>query len=136
MNISNFNELAIRCKGNNVRKFIASFAEIVCEAAEEGDITAQIILRMANNELQRSLLAVKFNVLKSSLPVSTVGSVFKCPYLLKEFKKSIEENEKFFELKPAEFSPEIGAAIMAAKKILKQEEIDNLINRLKKEQIK
>jgi N-acetylglucosamine kinase-like BadF-type ATPase len=132
MNITNFNELAIRCKGNNARKFIASFAEIVCEAAEEGDIAAQIILQMANNELQRSLLAVKFHVLKSILPVSTVGSVFKCPYLLKEFKKSIKENEQFFELKPAEFSPEIGAAIMAAKKILQPEKIEQLINKLKK----
>jgi len=132
MNISNFNELALRCKGSNVRKFIASFSEIVCEAAEEGDLAAQIILRLAESEMQRSLLAVKFNILKSPLPVSTVGSVFKCPYLVKKFKESIEENKNYFTLKPAEFTPEIGATIMAAKKVLEPEEIDQLLERLKK----
>lgn len=122
-NVSDLREVLVHCKGANVRKYIASFSKIVCEAEKESVGPAKKILDQAVDELVKSVKALP-NVMSIEfyIPLSPVGGVFNCNYVIKEFKRRMSNFSKV-NLLEKEFEPHIGAAIMAAKKRLNKEEL-------------
>lgn len=121
--VSDLREILVKCKGANVRTYIASFSRIACQAAQIGVQEACEILDMAVNELLKSVRAI-IKMIKSNEPIflSTVGGLFNCDYIREKFRSSINDISSI-ELVEGRFAPHIGAVIMAAKRILNDHEM-------------
>ncbi len=121
--VSDLTEILGRCKGSNVRKYIANFSKVACKAAEEDVEVGKEILDTAIHELVESVKALR-KVLKftNSMPLSTAGGVFKCRYISEKFKEAVENLQDIM-LFERDFEPHQGAVIMAAKKLLNDQEM-------------
>ncbi len=128
--VSDLKKILLNCKGSNVRRYIASFSKVVCEAEKSNIYPAREILNEAIKELLKSVKALK-NIMKveKSIPLSVVGGVFNCDYMKKEFEKRLDGVE-WIKVSEKEFSPHVGAALMAAKRILNKNEMEELYQRL------
>jgi len=99
---------------------IASFARHVAEAAEDGDPTAQEILRRAGHDLGANVMAIveKLDMRDDEFPISTVGSVFKSkPWVTEPFARAVRDAAPRATLRPPAHPPEIGAALLGFKRI-------------------
>jgi len=120
-----------KCKGSNTRSYIASFGRFVDTAANKNDALAKQILIDAAKELFISLRAVTKNISSRSIRISTVGSVFKSKILSDEIRRLIDTEERFI-FKDSEFSPEVGAVIMAYRKCNAEKSIYTFVDNLEK----
>ena len=131
-NVEELREILIHCKGSNVRKYIASFSKVACEAAKRNVKPAQKILDEAVHELVKSVKALgKIFGMGGSIPFSTVGGVFKCEYLFEKFKREISAL-KNITLVEKEFEPHMGAVIMAARELLSEEKMQKFYQGLRR----
>src|SRR5262245_44819833 len=101
------------------RQAFAQFARLVHEAAQAGDAAAGAIFARGAKELvdcvaaTRRSLAVPDDV---PLPVSYSGGVFNgSPLLVDAFRDALVQADHAYELRTPVFSPEIGAALYAAR---------------------
>jgi len=116
-NVSDLREILIRCKGANVRTYIASFSKIACKAAEDGVDEAIEVLSISIQELTRSVKALVNKLDFDPVPVAYSGGLFNCGYFKDEFISAIQSIPRVKVVKP-EFLPYVGALIMASKSIL------------------
>lgn len=132
-NVSDLREIILRCKGTNVRSYIANFSYLACASAREGDKLAQKILDKAVEELVQSTKTMG-SLLKDEKPllVAKAGGVFECEYIKREFESQVSALEY---LKPVKetFLPHVGAVIMAAKEIMNPDEIKLFCDKLKEQ---
>jgi glucosamine kinase len=99
---------------------IAAFSVRVAQAADEGDSAAQRILREAGEHLAENAIAIirRLKMSADTFPVSTVGSVFKsAEWVVKPFQEAIRPYAPHAEFVPPRHPPEIGAAIMARRRL-------------------
>ncbi len=103
---------------NGSRDHIASFSQLVSEAADQGDPTAIDIFTRAGISLAEHAIALhKALDYKESetIKLSWSGGVFKSGNkVLQPFKDHLDNNEIAYELLKPEFSAPIGAALYAA----------------------
>jgi N-acetylglucosamine kinase-like BadF-type ATPase len=95
---------------------IASLAQLVTEAASDGDQTALQILAEAGRELGRLVVSViqKLGMESDSFGVAYVGSVFNSgEYVSKTFTETVTRAAAHAVVRPALFSPAVGAAKLA-----------------------
>jgi N-acetylglucosamine kinase-like BadF-type ATPase len=98
---------------------IAPLAELVDEAAREGDEVARQILRAAGRELGRLATSVidKLELNSSSFRVACVGSVFRSGELVLEpLREAVSRVAPHAEIGPPLHTPAIGAVILAQKR--------------------
>ncbi|MCW1300772.1 MAG: BadF/BadG/BcrA/BcrD ATPase family protein [Candidatus Micrarchaeaceae archaeon] len=119
--VSDLREILTRCKGSNVRTYIASFSKIACQAAEQGLNEASQILSTSVRELIKSAKALVKQLNFEPIPVSYAGGLFNCEYFRDKFKSLLENLPKVKVVEP-EFLPYVGALVMAAKEVLNSEE--------------
>jgi N-acetylglucosamine kinase-like BadF-type ATPase len=99
---------------------IASLAELVAEAARNGDEVAREILAEAGRELGQLAVSVieRLELQAESFRIACVGSVFKSgEFVLKGLRAAVERVAPRAEIGPPLFPPEIGAAKLAQKRI-------------------
>ena len=128
--VSDIREIIVKCKGSNVRSYIASFSGVGCEAAANGIKEAREILDRTVEELLKSVRTIVKKVHSNDpLPISPVGGLFNCDYVRKKIRNSVSsvQNVKFVEGK---FTPHMGAVIMAAKRVLNDHEMKIFYNGL------
>ncbi len=129
--VADIREILVKCKGANVRTYIASFSRVACQAAQTGVREACKILDKAVDELLKSIQAItkKMTTPNDLLFLSTVGGLFNCEYIREKFKISVA-NIPSVKLVEAKFAPHIGAVIMAAKHVLNDREMKMFYNGL------
>lgn len=99
---------------------IAAFAAKVSDMAHQGDPVAQRILTEAGAHLGESAAAIvrMLGMQQDSFPISTVGSVFKSePWVTDPFRRIILEHAPQATFRPPLHSPEIGAALLAFRRL-------------------
>jgi glucosamine kinase len=110
-------ELQRRVYANRVsRREIASLAQIVAEAAQNGDTVAQRLLLRGGEELAQAALGVIAHLdhLAVGLDIYTTGGVFEAGRLIRDsFDQAIVEHSPNSRVHPARFSPVIGALFLA-----------------------
>jgi N-acetylglucosamine kinase-like BadF-type ATPase len=95
---------------------IASLAQLVGEAAREGDHVARQILAEAGSELGKLVVSViqKLGMQSDTFGVAYVGSVFSSgEYVLNAFKETVARAAANAEVRPPLFTPAVGAAKLA-----------------------
>lgn len=114
-------DLCARVYGVEVstRSAFAQFAPLVHDAARAGDQQAVAIFHRAAQELIACVLATRRSLLIPDhvvVPVSHTGSVLEgATVLLDEFKRGVNGAELPFEYRAPKHSPDIGAALYAAR---------------------
>jgi N-acetylglucosamine kinase-like BadF-type ATPase len=103
----------------NARSAFAQFAPLVHDAARVGDSQAIAIFHRAAEELIACVLATRRSLQVPDdvvLPVSHTGSVLEgATILLDSFKRAVSTAELPFEYRAPKHSPDIGAALYAAR---------------------
>lgn len=103
----------------NTRSAFAQFAPLVHEAAQAGDVEAMEIFRRAAEELVQCVIAARTTLqvpMSVRLPVSHTGSVLNgAPSMLDAFRRSLALAAMPFEYRAPEHSPDVGAALYAAR---------------------
>lgn len=103
----------------NTRSAFAQFAPLVYEAARFGDLQAVSIFHRAAQELVSCVLATRRTLRISDaarVPVSHTGSVLEgASILLEAFKHGLATAHVPFEYRAPKHSPDIGAALYAAR---------------------
>jgi len=103
----------------NARSAFAQFAPLVHDAAREGDKQAVAIFHRAAEELIACVFATRRSLQipdEKSVPVSHTGSVLEgATILLDAFKRSVNSAPLPFEYRTPKHSPDIGAAMYAAR---------------------
>ncbi|HEU25130.1 MAG: BadF/BadG/BcrA/BcrD ATPase family protein [Athalassotoga sp.] len=130
-NVSDLREILTRCKGFNVRTYIASFSKIACLAATNGIYSASDVISIAVEELKRSVKALLNKLDFEPVPLAYAGGLFNCEYFKNEFM-SVMKKVQGIEMVEPEFPPYIGSLLMAAKNILSQSEFLSFYNGLHK----
>lgn len=93
---------------------VASIAPLVIEAAEKNDNVCLNILNEECMELQLHIGAMKRKIKTDVLNISLIGGIVSSDnFFARMFKKRVTENFPFANIKQPDFSPEIGAALMA-----------------------
>jgi len=98
------------------RALLASLAPLVEHAARRGDRVARGILREAGCELGDLVVAVatRLKMLDQAFPVFPVGGIFEMGRLvLDPLRKTLRARAPLAVIRPPQFPPEIGAALMA-----------------------
>lgn len=98
------------------RALLASLVPLVSKAARRGDRVARGILQDAGRELGELVIAVasRLKMLDEAFPVFPVGGVFEMGRLvLDPLGKTLRKRAPRSVIRPPEFPPEIGAALMA-----------------------
>ncbi len=131
VSVSDLREILVRCKGENVRSYIAGFSRVACQATQMNIKKAREILDNAVDELLRSVNAIvkRFNT-QTPIFLSTAGGLFNCDYIRENFENSVVKNSNV-KLVKRKFEPHMGAVIMAAKEVLKEREMENFYAGLK-----
>lgn len=119
--VSDLREILTKCKGSNVRAYVANFSKIACQAADNGVKEAMQILSVSVKELVRSVSTLVKKLDFEPIPLAYAGGLFNCRHVKDEFTNLIK-NMSQVKVVEAEFPPYIGAVIMAAKQILNSEE--------------
>ncbi len=119
--VSDLREILARCKGSNIRTYIASFSKVACEGAKQNIKEASQILSTSAKELAKSVKALANKLDFEPIPLAYTGGLFNCEYLRREFIKLIENIPKV-KIVRAEFLPYVGSLIMAAKEVLDSKE--------------
>lgn len=106
-------------ESGSVRSVFAQFAVLVHEAAQAGDAQAAAIFDRAAKELVECVVAVRRSLVVPEsvvLPVSHSGGVFNGAALTcGAFRSALEAANLEFEYRAPLYSPEIGAALYAAR---------------------
>lgn len=119
--LANDLDLCAQIYGPNAaaRAGVASFAPLVAEAAEQGDVAARSIFVAAANELADIVLATADRLsvpAEAPLPVSYSGGVFQSQALVLEpFRAALAWRRPTTRLVTPRFSPSLGAALQAAR---------------------
>ena len=114
-------DLCVRVYGVevNTRRAFAQFAPLVHDAAREGDQQAVAIFHRAAQELLACVIATRRSLHIADdvrVPVSHTGSVLEgATILLDAFKQSVSSAQLPFEYRVPKHSPDIGAALYAAR---------------------
>ncbi len=128
--VADIREILLGCKGSNVRKYIASFSKLACHAAESGVKVAKDILDMAVKELLQSVEVVLKSMDIGEVPLACVGGMFRCSYFLNKFEDEVKKIGRV-RIVEKEFEPHVGAAILAASRVLSGEEVKRFHDLLK-----
>jgi N-acetylglucosamine kinase-like BadF-type ATPase len=103
----------------NTRSAFAQFAPLVHDAAREGDQQAIAIFHRAAQELLACVIATRRSLHMADdvrVPVSHTGSVLEgATILLDAFKQGVGSAQLPFEYRVPKHSPDIGAALYAAR---------------------
>ncbi|HEY0941191.1 MAG TPA: BadF/BadG/BcrA/BcrD ATPase family protein [Steroidobacter sp.] len=106
-------------ESGSVRSVFAQFAVLVHEAAQAGDARAAAIFDRAAQELVECVIAVRRSLAVPEsvvLPVSHSGGVFNGAALTcNAFRAALEAANHGFEYRTPLYSPELGAALYAAR---------------------
>ncbi|BBJ28198.1 BadF/BadG/BcrA/BcrD ATPase family protein [Athalassotoga saccharophila] len=130
-NVSDLREILTKCKGQNVRTYIASFSKIACLGATNGIYVASEVISIAVQELKRSVKALLNKLDFEPVKLAYAGGLFNCEYFKNEFISTMKEVKRIEIVRP-EFPPYIGSLIMAAKSVLNQDEFLSFYNGLNK----
>lgn len=119
--ISSAEEMRRLVDSTHFGKFeIAAFAVQVARAAEEGDATAQGILREAGELLAQNAIAIirQLEMGGDAFSIATVGGVFKsAEWVVRPFQEAIRPHASHAEFVPPRHPPQVGAAIMARRRL-------------------
>ena len=98
------------------RQTIAALAPLVVQAADEGDSVAREVVADAVTELVSLVrtAADRLELGDTVVPVSCSGGVFRSATVRRAFAERLAGSGRF-ELRPARFSPVVGAALYAAR---------------------
>ncbi len=97
---------------------IASFAPVVLLAAEQGDKAATDILESESEELIQHISAMQKKIPVQNLDVSFIGSLIVNDNIYSRLlRRKIKETLKNINIKTAQYSPSMGAALLALKKM-------------------
>lgn len=99
---------------------VAAFALHVDEAAKAGDPVARGIIQQAGRDLGANVATIAriLRMADEAFPISTVGSVIQSGPLIEEpFMAVVREAAPHATLRPALHPPEVGAAVLAFKRI-------------------
>ena len=103
----------------NTRSAFAQFALLVHDAAKAGDAEAVAIFQRAADELVQCVIATRASLkipAQVRVPVSHSGSVLSgASVMLDAFRRSLVSASEPFEYRAPEHSPDVGAALYAAR---------------------
>ena len=104
----------------NSKKSIARIAEVVCQAAEQGDRVAREIIRDASQaiaEYSATIYTHLFHGSQGPIPLILVGGLFKNELLYNEVKRAVQAKITNVTIKRPDKDPVYGAIILAQQAI-------------------
>lgn len=106
--------------GSSARQRIAELAVIVLQAAEAGDTAAVAVIEQAARELTLIVHATRQKLgfdQANVVPMSYSGGLFKSARMVRELSACLDTSGTPYELREPLYTPEIGAAVYAARQI-------------------